>query len=104
MALPLDRNVKQLADPTDLRAATPEGDSECRDVPPEPVFPIRAFLIGERSPVSEKKTLPCISDKPRIRCVFSNLKRIANEIILKSLINVLNLFFIKKIVQIQANI
>ena len=35
MALPLDRNVEQLADPTDLRAATPEGDLDNKDVPAE---------------------------------------------------------------------
>ena len=59
MALPLDRNVKQLAELTDLRAEMLKEDSERIDVPREQVFKERTLLI-ERSVLRENKTLPCI--------------------------------------------
>ena len=66
MALPLDRNVKQLVELTDLRAEMLKEDSERIDVPREREFKERTLLI-ERSLLSENKTLTCIYDKPRVR-------------------------------------
>ena len=59
MALPLDRNVKQLVELTDLRAEMLKEDSERIDVPREREFKERTLLI-ERSLLSENKTLTCI--------------------------------------------